>query len=235
MWSAIVLLPRLVANIRNGLASALAIGCCLYFLASLARARGKLAETKLLMAWGGWPTTIMLRHRDSSIDPVTKSRYHHALATMLGRPMPTAIEESANTDGADDIYRSATKLLIEARRGHAFQMIEDENASYGFRRNLFGLKSIAAGVALLAAITTALVWWASLSRPIDTMSIELSVKTYPHLPILLAADLGYLSLMAFMVNGDFVRQAANEYAVALLRTLDQPRPPQGTMVSGQAP
>ena len=112
LWSAIVLFPRLVVSYRNGFASALAIGCSLYLLASLARARGTSAEMILLRSWGGWPTTLFLRHRDASIDPITKARYHLALATMLDRSLPTVIEETADARQADDVYRSATKRLI---------------------------------------------------------------------------------------------------------------------------
>ncbi|MDF2435496.1 MAG: hypothetical protein JWP44_5127, partial [Mucilaginibacter sp.] len=74
----------------------------------------------------------------------------------------------------------------------------------------------------LAALTTSLIWWASLGKPINLLALELSVETYPHLPIMVAADLGYTALMIFMINAEFVRQAADEYAVALFRTLDQP-------------
>jgi hypothetical protein len=222
LWSAIVLFPRLVVNYRNGFASALAIGCSLYFLASLARARGKSAEKVLLELWGGWPTTLNLRHRDASIDPITKARYHLALAAMLGRALPTLNEEAADRSGADDVYRSATKRLIEARRGKAHQLLEDENASYGFRRNLFGLKWVAVYATLLAFVTTGVIWWASLAKPVNLSALEVSVETYPHLPILIAADLGYMALTIFMINAEFVRQAADEYAVALFRTLDRP-------------
>jgi hypothetical protein len=222
LWSALVLFPRLVANYRDGFASTFAIGCSLYLLASLARARGKSAEIALLESWGGWPTTLLLRHRDASIDPITKARYHLALAAMLGRALPTVNEEAANATGADDVYRSATKRLIEARRAKTYQLLQDENASYGFRRNLFGLRWVAVYATILAAVTTGLIGWASLEKPIDLLSLEVSVETYPHLPILLAADLGYMALMTFMINPEFIRQAADEYALALFRTLDQP-------------
>lgn len=43
-----------------------------YTLSSIARGRGKTLETKLIAKWGGLPTTIALRHRDTHLDSVTK-------------------------------------------------------------------------------------------------------------------------------------------------------------------
>jgi len=121
------------------------------------------------------------------------------------------------------IYRSATKRLIEARRGKQFQMVEDENASYGFRRNTFGLRPAAVGISAVAAVTTGLIWYAALAKPLDLTTFAQSVTTYPYLPILLATDLVYMAIFIFLINRHFVRQAADEYALALLRTLDQKR------------
>lgn len=222
LWSTLVLFPTLVSDLRNGTASVLAVGCLLYLLSSVARSRGKLAERHLLERWGGWPTTVFLRHRDASIDPITKARYHAALAVVANIPaLPTAAEELATPEEADHVYRSMTKRLIEIRRGSAFQMVEDENASYGFRRNLFGLKFTAVAVSLLATLTTAVVWWASITKPVNVARFETSIKTYPHLPVLVAADLSYSILLVCLVTQEFVRQAADEYASALFRTLDQ--------------
>ena len=147
------------------------------------------------------------------------------LLTKLGGigKMPTTSDEAAAPNEADDIYRSATKRLIEARRGKQFQMVEDENASYGFRRNTFGLRPAAVGISAVAAVTTGLIWYAALAKPLDLTTFAQSVTTYPYLPILLATDLVYMAIFIFLINRHFVRQAADEYALALLRTLDQKR------------
>lgn len=222
LWSALVLFPRLTSNVRLGAASTLSIGCMFYLLASLARSRGKSRERELIALWGGWPTTLLLRHRDTTIDPITKARYHQALAEVGGLgALPTEAREIAAPNDADHVYRSATKRLIELRRGKTFQMVEDENASYGFRRNLFGLKAVAISVAGVAAIATGLVWWAELPKPINVGGLETSITTYPYLPALLLSDLAYMLMFALLIGQEFVRQAADEYALALFRTLDQ--------------
>lgn len=51
------------------------------------------------------PTTIALRHRDKFLDGVSKQRFHTAITAKLGIAMPTAEEESASPDKADDILK----------------------------------------------------------------------------------------------------------------------------------
>jgi len=51
-----------------------------YMLGSTARDAGKKVEDKLFAKLGGKPTTLMLRHRDTRIDGVTKNRIHQTLS-----------------------------------------------------------------------------------------------------------------------------------------------------------
>lgn len=113
----------------------------IYALASVVRGRGKKLEDILVAMWGGMPTTIALRHRDKFLDSVTKQRYHSAITTKLGIAMPTAEEESANPDKADDIYVGATKRLRELTRSNK-QLLLKENIAYGFHRNMLAMKPV---------------------------------------------------------------------------------------------
>ncbi|MBW8067118.1 MAG: hypothetical protein GJU73_06690 [Ferrovum sp.] len=117
-------------------------GCgAIYALASVARGRGKKIEEILVAKWGGMPTTVVLRHRDKFLDSVSKQRYHTAITTKLGIAMPTAEEESANPDKADDIYVGATRRLRELTRSNK-QLLLKENIAYGFHRNMLAMKSV---------------------------------------------------------------------------------------------
>jgi hypothetical protein len=60
-----------------------------------------------------------------------------------------------------------------------------------------------------------------LPKPLAFGEWALSVKANPRLPVLLAADLAYAFVSALMITDRFVRQAADEYALALFRSLDQ--------------
>jgi hypothetical protein len=119
--------------------------------------------------------------------------------------------------------RSATRRLIEACRGPQYQMLHNENASYGFRRNLLGLKPIALTLAVVAAAATSYAWWLTMPTVITWPAIVESAKKYPTLPMLLALDVGYIALLALLVRPAFVYQAGREYAEALFRTLDTPK------------
>lgn len=118
-------------------------GTCgaIYAGASIARGRGKLLETELVKEWGGLPTTIILRHRDSHYDAETKRRYHLDCLQRLGMRMPTAEEEAADPTAADQIYAGVTRKLREATRADKGLLFKD-NIAYGFHRNMLGLKPI---------------------------------------------------------------------------------------------
>lgn len=117
-------------------------GCgAIYALASVARGRGKMLEEAMVKKWGGMPTTIALRHRDNFLDSVSKQRYHAAITAKLGIVMPTAEEESADHDKADDTYIGATKRLRELTRSNK-QLLLKENIAYGFHRNMLAMKPV---------------------------------------------------------------------------------------------
>ena len=127
-------------------------GCgAIYALASIARGRGKQLEEILVAKWGGMPTTIALRHRDKFLDGVSKQHYHTAIAAKLGIAMPTAEEESASPDKADDIYVGATKRLRELTRSNK-QLLLKENIAYGFHRNMLAIKPVGIVSCLLGII-----------------------------------------------------------------------------------
>lgn len=113
----------------------------IYALASVTRGRGKKLEETLVKKWGGMPTTIALRHRDKFLDGVSKQRYHTAITAKLGITMPTAEEESASPDKADDIYVGAAKRLRELTRSNK-QLLLKENIAYGFHRNMLAMKPV---------------------------------------------------------------------------------------------
>lgn len=117
-------------------------GCgAIYALASVARGRGKKLEESLVKCWGGMPTTIALRHRDTFLDSISKQRYHAAIVAKLGIAMPTAQEETTDPAKADDVYVGATKRLRELTRGNK-QLLLKENIAYGFHRNMLAMKPV---------------------------------------------------------------------------------------------
>nr|ART37969.1 F37 [uncultured bacterium] len=192
-----------------------------YLLANLARSRGKLLEERLKETWGGWPTTLLLRHANTSLDPYTKARYHETLTKLTGLTMPTEAEERARQKDCDHRYRAATTKLLELRRDAKYKMLHQENAAYGFRRNLLGLKPVAL-VILMATILLAVFQLISGLDMLSITAIKSDLAMRWHLYLALALDLAALAIWLTCITPFFVRQGADEYAMALLRTLDMP-------------
>ena len=222
IYSTILLFPDVVSSVSHAAATALISMCVLFMLANLSRAQGKRVEVRLLDKWDGWPTTALLRYRDERIDRNTKARYHTALKALAKDLIfPSREDEVEDPKSADDVYRSATKKLIEARRGDKYGRILDENISYGFRRNLLGLKVIAVITLSVAILLTMLGCWIEIDWPPTLGGIAKAVKHYPHLPVLLGVDIIFLGIWLVAVNDDFVSQAAVSYAEALFRSLEK--------------
>lgn len=191
----------------------------LYLLSDIARSRGKRVEPSLLAEWGGWPTTIWLRHRDNHLSGETRRRYHQFFARqpLLG-VMPSEAEENVDQRAADEKYASAAEWLKEQCRGASFPLVEKEVAAYGFRRNLLGLKPF--GIVLsLASIAFPALW-----TLVSTRSLYESTRVYGNLQpgALGSVAFGLIALVAwiFVVKRTWVREGGDQYARALLSNCD---------------
>lgn len=121
----------------------LALGA--FVLAQLARDAGKAIEGPLWASWGGPPTVRMLRHRDTTIAPGSKSLLHRHL-TELGivDALPSEAEEREDPDRADAAYLTCADWLrrkaLELKAKAPFDIVHSENIWYGYRRNILGIK-----------------------------------------------------------------------------------------------
>lgn len=182
---------------------------------SAVRPMGKRLENRLIDNWGGLPTTIMLRHSDSSINPETKKRYHAALQTLLPESdWPTTETEQLNPVAADAVYESAIDAVRERTRDREkYRLVFAELGNYGFARNLRGSRPIGLVLAVLLLICEMSViadnGW--LTQFADTLVW--------HISALYALVFGVVMLTFF--GNRFVREAGDNYARALLATLDQ--------------
>lgn len=194
--------------------------CGLLFLfAELSRSQGQRAQRHLLKEWKVMPTTRILRHNDDSLPSEVKARYHQHLATKLGSALPTAAEETADPAAADARYQSAIYWLMEQCRGPAHFLILNENVSYGFRRNLIGLKPAGILVCIAAIAAVGLVLWTRYPHAGGFVwgAVWTTVST---LQPVQAGALG-LSLIALtgwllVVRSTWVKEAGDLYARRLL-------------------
>lgn len=117
-------------------------GCgAIHALSNIARGLGQGVQERLVKRWGGLPTTLALRHRNTHFDRVTKARYHAAIGAKLGITMPNEAQEARDPADADQVYIGATTQLREATRKDK-ALVLNENIAYGFHRNMLAMKPI---------------------------------------------------------------------------------------------
>ena len=92
--------------------------------------------------------------------------------------MPTADDEVNDPDAADRIYASAVSLLLEKTRDKkAFPLVYKELVSYGFRRNLWGLKAGGILFAIIGLVASAFALRLNLNHlPLAGRSFDLVVS-----------------------------------------------------------
>lgn len=191
-------------------------------LSQVARDRGKRLEPALYESWGGKPSVALLRHRNSRIDEYTKTRYREFLGTQLPQlKLPSAAEEEANPAAADSAYQSVTAwLLTQTRDTKRFSILFKENISFGFRRNLWGLKPIGITVALAACLastaTIAYRYWIAQIAPA------------PEVVIVTAGAWLLLIVWIAVVVPAWIRIPADAYGAQLLAACDTLSAPSAT-------
>lgn len=227
--TAIAWFPRLVTSSWGATLLTLGTSCgLLYGLSVLSRSRGKKVEKRLLAEWGGWPTTLWLRHRDENLPSPVRDRYHAFFARNV--PLfvaPTEQQEIADPKAADQANASAVKWLQERCRGKAFPLVEKENAEYGFRRNLRGLKPIGVTACFLALLISAfaIIWrYETLLPAISSLSLSSILAALAAVkPAALGAicvDIVAIIGWFAIVRDSWVRDAGDQFARALLACCD---------------
>jgi hypothetical protein len=184
--------------------------------ADVARRRGRAIEPSIIAKLGGLPTTVTLRHRDPTYDTATKAGFHQFIAAKLGQPAPTLQQEAADPEAADAHYvRGVTWLRENTRNVKKFDVLFNENVSYGFRRNLLGLKISGFLLNAFIVIICLVIFW--YRWPID-WSNGFNAKL---LAVIVIAVLhaGYL---AIFVTEQGVFEAARIYARQLLLSTQSP-------------
>ena len=193
-----------------GLASSLGF---MFLLSQLVRDRGKSREPWLFGKWGGKPSTVMLRHTDPRLNVNTRCRYHKRLSAMLPEAsLPNAEQEKANPSKADAAYASCGDyLLSKTRDRERFQLLFQENVNYGFRRNLWAMKSVGIAISVLSLVALALV-----------TRIEARADAVPWFANLTAITIVALLLTWWIVRitPSWVRIVADAYAIRLLACID---------------
>lgn len=187
-------------------------------LTQLGRGRGKTLEPALYRRWGGKPSVAMLRHRDTRLPNSTKARYRNFLEqTVPGLRLASPDDERLFPEQADDGYGGATSWLLSQTRDHEeFGLLFHENINYGFRRNIWGLKrwAFASGPAAIAMVL-------GLKSDAWTEGIVATLSAIDEPAwICVTTAITHILVFAFLIRRDWVRVAADAYALQLLASCD---------------
>jgi hypothetical protein len=133
---------------------------------------------------------------------------------------PSPDDEAASPNDADIKYGSAVTALRERRRGEEYALVHRENASYGFRRNMLGLRPLAILITVLAALGACALLATQVVQATHASAGLARVAADPRYLMLLVADAAVAIAWAKCVRPSWVRHAADDYARALLRSMD---------------
>ena len=180
-----------------------------FVFSDIARRFGRRYEAKMFRSHGK-PSTVLLRHRDTTLDSKAKDRYKHFIASKVGETPPSTEDEEIDPAEADAAYeRYATWLRENSRDEARFPILAAENRSYGFRRNLRGVK----WPALLLNICVSAAAAYLIYEPSPAKVVEPSINA---LAGILAFSILHALYFLFAVSKESVLDASSQYARQLI-------------------
>lgn len=193
----------------SNLIATLGLLVLLFAIADFSRSRGRAIEGKLYAERGGMPSITMFRRNDTTLDAGSKDRYREFLARTLGIVAPTIQEENADQGAADAFYGQCGNWLRQNTRDtKKFPILFNENVTYGFRRNLLGVKVVALCLnVIIFALCTFILW--RMSWAIDT---PMGNKT----TVVLVVAVAHASYMLLAVSRNAVWDASKAYGRELI-------------------
>lgn len=175
-----------------------------------ARSIGYARQESLYAAWGGKPTTAMLRLRDSRLNPQTKLIYRDRLRQLGDKfPIPSEEEEALDPAGADIKIDAAMAEVRKRVKERGLKAVQRENINYGAARNAFGLKPFGLGACILAIFGLG-----------GTVLIRVKPSLTPA-DIVVAMSIAVIAAVwVFACTSNRVRPHAEAYALALFEAIN---------------
>ncbi|MFG3384233.1 hypothetical protein [Streptomyces sp. NPDC047999] len=181
-------------------------------IADIVRQRGRKAEKALWDSWGGPPTTVWLRLREPSENEVQRDLWRKAVAEVSRVELLSLRAERANPSRADQAITTAVgRLRDRTRDTERFKLLFNENRSYGFTRNLYGVRWIGRCISLGGVLVAgAYMAWLSVVRHQDGVTAENLFGA--------AVCSAFFIYWCVWPSAGRVREAANKYAQQLLQS-----------------
>ncbi|MEU7212691.1 hypothetical protein AB0B06_30240 [Streptomyces sp. NPDC044989] len=175
-------------------------------LAEVVRHQGRKTQEALWASWGGSPTIQKLRLREERQNTLQREIWR-----KTGVALPSLRSENGNPVRADEVLEVAVGQLRNLTRdAEKFPLIRAENRSYGFQRNIYGIRwvarAIACGVSL--GVLAYMLWLANIDHQ--------SALTLTNI-LALAASGGCLMMGWLLPSPERLKSAAERYAYELLQ------------------
>ncbi len=181
----------------------------LYAIADFSRARGRAIEGELVAQHGGMPSITMFRRSDGTIDAGSKDRYRAFLAGQLAVIFPSPEEENSDQAAADAFYSQCGNWLRQNTRDtKKFSILFNENVTYGFRRNLLGVKALALCLNAIVVVVCVMVLW--------RMSWNIETTMGNKIAVVLVVAAAHAAYMLLAVSRNAVWDAARAYGRELI-------------------
>lgn len=214
---ALFLIAAAVKPTADSLPGAAVLAALTLLICTLVRDRGRRIEPGLWRAWGGPPTSKRLRWGLPGTEAATRSM-HERVSSATDVALPDANSQTSEPAEAERVYEQAVLVLRERTRDPAaFPLVAVENAEYGFRRNLLGLRPLALAGATITLVASGVMLADGHSRFI----------------LAALASLVAGAVWLWLIGPGWVRLAAERYADSLFgaatmlaarSTIETPRP-----------
>jgi len=193
------------------------------FLSNLVSNQGNKLQIALYELWGGVPTTLLLRHSDSTLDEYTKQRYHQWLETKVtGLKFPAAKDEESKAARSDQCYASAVNFLREYTRDKTkYPMVYADNVAYGFARNLLVMRWIGVGFSVVGILLNFLFLYSRYEGPSLRGFVNENMAMILFGGGATITSIIILFVWIFFVHKEYVKGRAIRYAKSLLAVCEE--------------
>ena len=164
-------------------------------------------ERKLGERVGRLHTARLLSLADDRLSASMKTRCRAYIEAKSGVPLPSKEQEENDPNSADEERLVAVKWLLQhTRPWAAATLLLEENISYGFARNLLGLKPFGLLISGLVFVGSA---WLLTGTPVGSTTFLVGF-------VLCAVSFLALVLWLLLVNEQSVEKASQVYAEKIL-------------------
>jgi len=191
-----------------GAIAAFVVTCgVLFALTRLARKAGQSVERKMGNRIGRLHTASLLSLADDRLPKTMKTSCRSYIEKHSKIILPSLVDETDDPRNAQDDRLLAVRWLLEHTRPQSeASLLLNENISYGFARNLLGLKPL--GIAVTAAVT--------LGSAYFLYDLEVGSTAFVLGTLLCGAAFIGLLMWVFLVTKSSVAHASQVYAEKIL-------------------